>query len=45
MCYAKSETAAKHYLCQQDVRGTVTKDFLAVVQNAPPRDAGTLAIK
>jgi 23S rRNA-/tRNA-specific pseudouridylate synthase len=40
MCYAKRQEAAAHYLKLQDVRGAITKQYLAVVHGAPPKQAG-----
>lgn len=40
MCYAKRQEAAAHYLKLQAVRGAITKQYLAVVRGAPPKQAG-----
>jgi 23S rRNA pseudouridine1911/1915/1917 synthase len=42
MTYAKSLDAAKHYLALQERRGSITKEYVAVVHGAPPKPAGRI---
>ena len=42
MVYAKSRTAAQHYLTLQQKQGAITKQYIAIVQGAPPKPRGRI---